>query len=72
MGLVRPRVGAAAAAVSPIVVTPGVKERAARTAPGELGTAKTTLLLDHKLSVDFPRYKTGARPSILLCFRKKH
>ena len=75
MGLVRPRVGAAAVAVSPIIVRAGAKESAARTAPGELGAAKTTLLLllllDHLLSVDFPRYKTGSRPSILVCLRKK-
>jgi hypothetical protein len=48
-------------------------ESEARTAPGQLGAAKTTLLLDHSLSVvDFPRYKTGARLQVFFVLEKKH
>jgi hypothetical protein len=47
-------------------------ESEARTAPGQLGAAKTTLLLlDHSLSVvDFPRYKTGARLQFFFVLEK--
>ena len=77
--------GAAAVAVSPVVVRAGAKESAARTAPGELGAAKTTLLLllDHLLSVDFPRYnsclfkkkknvKSGLHPLAIAKVRFQH